>query len=387
MYAGKLVFAQVMEFAPWHTFRRLIKKHRGDFNVRSFSCLDQFLCMAFAQLTYRESLRDIEACLWAQASKLYHLGIRGNISRSALADANETRDWRIYYQFAQALITIARRLYADEPLAVDLANTVYALDATTIDLCLSLFPWAPFRQTKAAIKLHTLLDLRGAIPSFIHISDGKLHDVNVLDILTPEAGAFYIMDRGYLDFERLFRLHQAKSFFVTRAKWNMDARRVYSAPTDRAKGVICDQTIALNGFYSRQHYPEHLRRVRFKDPESDKTLVFLTNHTGLPALTICALYKSRWSVELFFRWIKQHLRIKHFIGTSENAVKTQVWIAVATYVLIAIVRKRLKLDLSLHSMLQILSVTPFETIPLLQLLTDSVPIAETGHADNQLNLF
>ena len=387
MYAGKLVFAQVMEFAPWHTFRRLIKKHRGDFNVRSFSCLDQFLCMAFAQLTYRESLRDIEACLRAQASKLYHLGIRGNISRSALADANETRDWRIYYEFAQALITIGRRLYADEPLAVDLANTVYALDATTIDLCLSLFPWAPFRQTKAAIKLHTLLDLRGAIPTFIHISDGKLHDVNVLDILVPEAGAFYVMDRGYLDFERLFRLHRANSFFVTRAKWNMDARRLYSAPTDRSKGVICDQTIALNGFYSRQHYPEHLRRIRFKDPESDKTLVFLTNHTRLPALTICALYKSRWAVELFFRWIKQHLRIKHFIGTSENAVKTQLWIAVATYVLIAIVRKRLKLDLSLHSMLQILSVTPFETIPLLQLLTDSVPIAETGHADNQLNLF
>ncbi len=387
MYAGKLVFAQVMEFAPWHTFRRLIKKHGGDFNVRSFSCLDQFLCMAFAQLTYRESLRDIEACLRAQASKLYHLGVRGNISRSALADANETRDWRIYYEFAQARITIGRRLYADEPLAVDLANTVYALDATTIDLCLSLFPWAPFRQTKAAIKLHTLLDLRGAIPTFIHISDGKLHDVNVLDILIPEAGAFYVMDRGYLDFERLFRLHQAKSFFVTRAKWNMDARRLYSAPTDRSKGVICDQTIALNGFYSRQHYPEQLRRIRFKDPESGKTLVFLTNHTSLPALTVCALYKSRWSVELFFRWIKQHLRIKHFIGTSENAVKTQVWIAVATYVLIAIVRKRLKLDLSLHSMLQILSVTPFETIPLLQLLTDNVPIAETGHADNQLNLF
>jgi hypothetical protein len=387
MYAGKLVFAQVMEFAPWHTFRRLIKKHRGDFNVRSFSCLDQFLCMAFAQLTFRESLRDIEACLRAQASKLYHLGIRGNISRSALADANETRDWRIYYEFAQALIVIARRLYADEPLAVDLADTVYALDATTIDLCLSLFPWAPFRRTKAAIKLHTLLDLRGAIPTFIHISDGKLHDVNVLDILVPEAGAFYVMDRGYLDFERLFRLHQAKSYFVTRAKWNLDARRVYSAPTDRSKGVICDQTITLNGFYSRQHYPEHLRRVRFRDPESDKTLVFLTNHTSLSALTICALYKSRWSVELFFRWVKQHLRIKHFMGTSENAVKTQVWIAVATYVLIAIVRKRLKVDLSLHSMLQILSVTPFETIPLLQLLTDSVPIAETGCDDNQLNLF
>jgi hypothetical protein len=343
--------------------------------------------MAFAQLTYRESLRDIEACLRAQASKLYHLGVRGNISRSALADANETRDWRIYYEFAQALITIGRRLYADEPLAVDLANTVYALDATTIDLCLSLFPWAPFRQTKAAIKLHTLLDLRGAIPTFIHISDGKLHDVNVLDILIPEAGAFYVMDRGYLDFERLFRLHQAKSFFVTRAKWNMDARRLYSAPTDRSKGVICDQTIALNGFYSRQHYPEHLRRIRFKDPESGKPLVFLTNHTSLPALTVCALYKSRWSVELFFRWIKQHLRIKHFIGISENAVKTQVWIAVATYVLIAIVRKRLKLDLSLHSMLQILSVTPFETIPLRQLLTDNVPLAETEHADNQMNLF
>jgi hypothetical protein len=387
MYAGKLVFAQVMEFAPWHTFRRLIKKHRGDFNVRSFSCLDQFLCMSFAQLTYRESLRDIEACLRAQASKLYHLGIRGNISRSALADANETRDWRLYYEFAQALIVIARRLYADEPLAVDLANTVYALDATTIDLCLSLFPWAPFRQTKAAIKLHTLLDLRGAIPSFIHISDGKLHDVNVLDILVPEAGAFYVMDRGYLDFERLFRLHQAKCYFVTRAKWNMDARRVYSATVDRSTGVICDQTIALNGFYSLQHYPEHLRRVRFKDAESGKTLVFLTNHTGLPALTICALYKSRWAVELFFRWVKGHLRIKHFLGTSENAVKTQVWIAVATYLLIAIVRKRLKLDLSLHSMLQILSVTPFETIPLLQLLTDRVPIAQTGHNDNQLNLF
>lgn len=387
MYVGKLVFAQVMEFAPWHTFRRLVKKYRGDFNVRSFSCLDQFLCMAFAQLTYRESLRDIQACLRAQSSKLYHLGVRGNVSRSALADANEARDWCIYYEFAQALIVIARQLYADEPLAVDLANTVYALDSTTIDLCLSLFPWAPFRQTKAAIKLHTLLDLRGAIPSFIHISDGKLHDVNVLDILTLEPGAFYVMDRGYLDFERLFRLHQAGSFFVTRAKWNMDARRVYSTPTDRATGIICDQAIALNGFYSRQHYPEHMRRIRFKDPESGKTLVFLTNHTALPALTICALYKSRWSVELFFRWIKQNLRIKRFFGTSENAVKTQVWIAVATYVLVAIVRKRLKLDLSLHSMLQILSVTPFETVPLLQLLTDGAPDTDTGLADKQLNLF
>src|SRR6516162_9884872 len=308
MYAGKLVFAQVMEFASWHTFRRLIKKHRGDFNVRSFSCLDQFLCMAFAQLTYRESLRDIEACLRAQASKLYHLGIRGNISRSALADANETRDWRIYYEFAQALIVIARRLYADEPLAVDLANTIYALDATTIDLCLSLFPWAPFRHTKAAIKLHTLLDLRGAIPSFIHISDGKLHDVNVLDILIPEAGAFYIMDRGYIDFGRLYSLHQAGAFFVTRAKSNFDARRVYSAQTDRTTGVICDQTVMLAGFYASRGYAEHLRRIRFKAPDTGKTLVFLTNNTALPALTICALYKKRWSVELFFKWVKQNLR-------------------------------------------------------------------------------
>jgi hypothetical protein len=386
MYAGKLVFAQVMEYAPWHTFRRLVAKYHGDFNVRSFSCLDQFLCLAFAQLTYRESLRDIEACLGAQPAKLYHLGIRGNVSRSALADANEGRDWRIYFEFAQALIRIARRLYAKEPLGVELSETVYALDSTTIDLCLSLFPWAPFRQTKAAVKLHTLLDLRGAIPTFIHISDGKLHDVNVLDLLVAESGAFYVMDRGYLDFERLYTLHQAGSFFVTRAKSNSKFRRLVSRPVDRSTGLICDQSVELTVFYSHQGYPERLRRIRFKDPETAKTLVFLTNNFVLPALTIGALYKSRWQVELFFRWIKQHLRIKRFFGTSENAVKSQVWIAVAVYVLVAIIRKRLDLDFSLHSMLQILSVTPFEKVPLFQLLTEMAPAEPSAANPNQLIL-
>ncbi len=386
MYAGKLVFAQVMEYAPWHTFRRLVTKYQGDFNVRSFSCLDQFLCMAFAQLTYRESLRDIEACLGAQPAKLYHLGIRGNVSRSALADANEGRDWRIYFDFAQALIRIARRLYAKEPLGVELSETVYALDSTIIDLCLSLFPWAPFRQAKAAVKLHTLLDLRGAIPTFIHISDGKLHDVNVLDLLVAESGAFYVMDRGYLDFERLFTLHQAGSFFVTRAKSNSKFRRLVSRPVDRSTGLICDQSVELTVFYSHQGYPERLRRIRFKDPETAKTLVFLTNNFTLPALTIGALYKSRWQVELFFRWIKQHLRIKRFFGTSENAVKSQVWIAVAVYVLVAIIRKRLDLEFSLHSMLQILSVTPFEKVPLFQLLTDMAPMEKLSANPNQLIL-
>ena len=373
MHAGKLVFAQVMEFAPWHTFRRLVTKYRGDFNARTFRCLDQFLCMAFAQLTYRESLRDIEGCLGAQPTKLYHLGIRGNVTRSNLADANERRDWRIYCEFAQSLIRIARRLYANEPLAVDLDNTVYALDSTTIDLCLSLFPWASFRETKAAIKLHTLLDLRGAIPTFLHISDGKLHDVNVLDVLLPEPGAFYVMDRGYVDFERLYALHQAGAFFVTRAKSNFKCKRINSAPVDRTTGLICDQQVALTVFYSQRSYPERLRRVRFKDPETGKRLVFLTNHFGVPALSVCALYKSRWQVELFFKWVKQHLRIKQFFGTSENAVKSQVWIAVATYVLVAIVKKRLNLNLSLHAMLQILSVTPFEKLSLSQLLTDTGP--------------
>lgn len=386
MHVGKLVFAQVMEFAPWHTFRRLVAKYRGDFNVRTFRCMDQFLCMAFAQLTYRESLRDIEACLGAQPAKLYHLGIRGNVTRSNLGDANETRDWRIYCEFAQALIRNARRLYAQDPLAVDLDNTVYALDSTTIDLCLSMFPWAPFRETKAAIKLHTLLDLRGAIPAFIFISDGTLHDVNVLDMLLPEPGAFYIMDRGYLDFDRLHALHQAGAFFVTRAKSNFKFRRVYSCPVDRATGLICDQHVELTGFYSKQGYPERLRRIRFKDPETGKTLVFLTNHVGISAASVCALYKSRWQVELFFKWIKQHLRIKRFFGTSENAVKSQVWIAVATYVLVAIVKKRLNLDLSLHAMLQILSVTPFEKAPLLQLLTEMAPLENMNDPGNQLTL-
>jgi Domain of unknown function (DUF4372)/Transposase DDE domain len=386
MYAGKLVFAQVMEYAPWHTFRRLVTKYHGDFNVRSFSCLDQFLCMAFAQLTYRESLRDIEACLGAQPAKLYHLGIRGNVGRSALADANEGRDWRIYFEFAQALIRIARRLYAKEPLGAELSETVYALDSTTIDLCLSLFPWAPFRQAKAAVKLHTLLDLRGAIPTFIHISDGKLHDVNVLDLLVAEPGAFYVMDRGYLDFGRLYALHQAGSFFVTRAKSNSKFKRLISRPVERSTGLICDQVVELTVFYSYQGYPERLRRIRFKDPETTKTLIFLTNNFALPALTIGALYKSRWQVELFFRWIKQHLRIKRFFGTSENAVKSQVWIAVAVYVLVAIIRKRLDLDFSLHSMLQILSVTPFEKVPLFQLLTEIAPAETAPINPNQLIL-
>jgi hypothetical protein len=368
MHSGNLVFAQLMEFVPWHTFRRLVAKYRGDFNVRTFSCMDQFLSMAFAQLTYRESLRDIEACLRAQPTKLYHMGVRGKVSRSALADANESRDWRIFAEFTHALIRTARRLYANDSLPVDLAETVYALDATTIDLCLSLFPWAKFRTTKAAVKLHTLLDLRGAIPSFIHISDGKLHDVNVLDVLIAEPGSFYVMDRGYLDFQRLYRLHQAASFFVTRAKSNFKFKRVYSRPIDRSAGLLCDQEVQLIVFYSQQAYPERLRRIRYRDAEG-RRLVFLTNHMTLEPLTICELYRCRWQVELFFKWIKQHLRIKRFFGTSENAVKTQVWIAVAVYVLVAIVRKRLNLELSLHEMLQILSVTPFEKTPLFQLLT------------------
>lgn len=386
MYAGKLVFAQIMEFAPWHTFRRLVDKYRGDFNVRTFSCLDQFLCMAFAQLTYRESLRDIEACLGSQPTKCYHLGLRGKVSRSTLADANERRDWRIHCDYAQALIRIARRLYANEPLALELDSTVYALDSTTINLCLTLFPWAPFRSSEAAIKLHTLLDLRGAIPSFIHISDGTMHDINVLDMLEPEAGAFYVMDRGYLDFARLHVLHRAGSFFVTRPRSNARFRRVYSMPVDRSSGVICDQHVELIWFYSQKGYPERLRRIRFNDPETGKTLVFITNHFGLPALSICALYKSRWQVELFFKWIKQHLRIKRFFGTSENAVKTQVWIAVATYVLVAIVRKRLNVDLSLHAMLQILSVTPFEKTSLFQLFSEAPLDGKRLDPDNQLIL-
>ena len=350
MYFGKTLFAQAMDFLPWKTFHRIVNRYGGDHRTRSLSCAEQFRVMAFAQLTYRESLRDIEVCLAAQAGKLYHMGISAAVARSTLADANESRDWRIYFELAQRLISKARALYVDEDFGVELANTVYALDATTIDLCLSMFPWAPFRSTKAAVKLHTLLDLRGSIPTFIHISDGKMHDVNVLDLLLIEAGAFYIMDRGYLDFERLYALDQAGGFFITRAKRNLDARRVYSAPVDRDTGLICDQTIALNGFYAAKHYPAYLRRIRYRDPETGKNLVFLTNQFALPALTICALYRCRWQVELFFKWIKQHLRIKRFYDTSENAVRTQIWIAISVYVLVAIIKKKLRLNLSLHTL-------------------------------------
>jgi hypothetical protein len=387
MYTGKTLFAQIMDFLPWSTFHRIVNRYGGDYRIRTFRCSEQFRVMSFAQLTYRESLRDIEACLSAQASKLYHMGIGGPVSRSTLADANESRDWRIYADFAQRLIHQARKLYIDEELGLDLSNTVYALDSTTIDLCLSMFPWAPFRDTKAALKVHTLLDLRGAIPSFIHISDGKWHDVKIFDLLIPEPGAFYLMDRGYLDYSRLYTLHQAGSFFVTRAKSNLDARRVYSVPADRSSGVICDQSIMLNGFYSHGHYPQHLRRIRFKDTESGKTLIFLTNHTVLPAQTICALYKSRWQIELFFKWIKQHLRIKRFYGTSENAAKTQIWIAVSTYVLIAIIKKRLNLDVSLYTLLQILSITLFEKMPLQQALRTTGEPLNMTETQNQLNLF
>jgi len=387
MYAGKTLFAQIMDFLPWKTFHRIVARHAGDYRVRTLTCAEHFRILAFAQLTYRESLRDIEACLSAQAPKLYHMGIREAISRSTLADANETRDWRIYAEFAHRLIGQARQLYASEDLGLDLSNTVYALDSTTIDLCLSVFPWANFRTTKAAIKLHTLLDLRGSIPSFIHISDGKMHDTRALDLLLPEAGAIYVMDRAYVDFVRLHRLHQAGSFFVTRAKSNLDAHRIYSSSTDRSTGIICDQTIALDGFYTKQDYPEHLRRIRFKEQESGKTLVFLTNNFTLPAATVCALYKSRWQVELFFKWIKQHLRIKRFYGTTENAVKSQIWIAVSVYVLVAIIKKRLNLDASLYTLLQILSVTLFEKMPIQQALQGIGYSPDSTEQSNQLNLF
>jgi len=387
MYIGKTLFAQIMDFLPWKTFHRIVDRHDGDRYVKSMTCADQFRVMAFAQLTYRESLRDIEVCLSAQSAKLYHMGFRHEIKRSTLADANEMRDWRIHAEFSQGLIAQARRLYVGDGFGIELENTAYALDSTTIDLCLSLFPWALFRTTKSAVKMHTLLDLRGNIPSFIHISDGKMGDVNVLDVLVIEAGAIYVMDRGYLDFTRLYRMHQAQAFFVTRAKSNTKLRRVYSAKTDRSAGIICDQTIALTGATSRKGYPEHLRRIRFKDPETGKTLVFLTNNFTLSAATICALYKARWQVELFFKWIKQHLRIKKFYGNSENAVKSQIWIAVSVYVLAAIVKKRLNLDASLYTLLQILSVTLFEKMPLQQAFPGNNYKMPGGVPCNQLNLF
>ena len=386
MNTGKLVFAQVMSHLPLTTFRRCVARYNGEHKVKHFTCLDQFLCMAFAQLTYRESLRDIEACLRSQSAKLYHMGFRSTVSRNTLSNANAVRDWRIYADFAQSLIGIARPLYADEPFGVDLSETVYALDATTIDLCLSVFPWAPFRSTKAAIKLHTLLDLRGNIPSFIHISDGKLHDVNILDQIIPEAGAFYIMDRGYLDFTRLHRLHQACSFFVTRAKTNLRFTRRYSQPIDRTSGIICDQLGTLTGFYSQQHFPTTIRRIKIKDAEG-KTLVFLTNHLDLSAQSIADLYRCRWQIELFFKWIKQHLRIKSFFGTSENAVKSQIWIAVSVYVLVAILRKRLNITASLYEMLQILSLTMFERMALNQLLARTPLDTNLPDSTNQLFLF
>ena len=387
MYTGKTLFAQLMDFLPWTTFTRIVDHYGGNHRIRTLPCTEHFRILAFAQLTYRESLRDIEACLSAQSAKLYHMGIRSPIKRSTLADANERRDWRIYAEFAQRLIAQARKLYAEEDLELDLSNTIYALDSTTIDLCLSLFPWAPFRSTKAAVKMHTLLDLRGNIPSFIHVSGGKLHDVNVLDMMIPEPAAIYVMDRAYLDFERLFGLHQAGSFFVTRAKSSTNLRRIYSAPSDRAQGIICDQTVALSGFYSHKHYPHHLRRIRFKDPETEKTLVFLTNLFGLAPKTICELYKARWQVELFFKWIKQHLRIKKFYGMSENAVKVQIWTAVSVYVLVAIVKKRLGLDVSLYTLLQVFSVTLFEKIPLNKGFFDTTYTSEDAMYSNQLNLF
>jgi hypothetical protein len=387
MNTGKTLFAQLMDFLPWTTFTRLVNRYAGDRYVKSFACAEQFRVMAFAQLTYRESLRDIEVCLSAQADKLYHMGFRQEIKRSTLAEANETRDWRIYAEFAQRLIVQARVLYVGDSFGIELDGTAYALDSTTIDLCLSLFPWALFRTTKSAVKMHTLLDLRGNIPSFIHISDGKLGDVNVLDILVLEPGAFYVMDRGYLDFARLYLMHLARAFFVTRAKSNTKLRRIYSAPVDRSTGIVCDQTIALTGTTSRKDYPEHLRRIRLKDPDTGKTLVLLTNNVTLPAATICALYKARWQVELFFKWIKQHLRIKNFYGTSENAVKSQIWIAVSVYILVAIVKKRLNLDASLYTLLQILSVSLFEKLPLQQAFAASDYKTNNVAECNQLNLF
>jgi transposase len=387
MNVGKTLFAQVVEYVPWKTFGRIVERHDGDAGVRTLSCADLFRVMVFSQLTWRESLRDIEACLAAHHGKLFHMGLSSVPARSTLSDALNGRDWRIYHALAMRLIARARNLYGADPLAAELDSTVYALDSTTIDLCLSLFDWAPFRTTKAAVKMHTLLDLRGAVPAFIHISDGKMGDVNVLDILVIEAGAFYVVDRGYLDFTRLYKLHQAGAFFVTRAKRGMNARRVYSTQTDRVTGVICDQSIALNGFYAAKGYPEHLRRIRFKDPASGKTLVFLTNNTVLPPLTIAALYKSRWQVELFFKWIKQHLRIKCFLATSENAVKTQIWCAVSTYVLIAIIKKELHLDASLYTLLQILSVSVFEKTQILCALQPDNAQTIFPPITNQLILF
>lgn len=389
MNTGRTIFSQLTDFLPIHDFRRAVARYQGNHGVRRFTCWDQFLTMIFAQLTYRESLRDIEACLRAMEPKLYHMGIRARVSRNTLAVANEKRDWRIYAEFAQVLIAEARPLYGAEPLGVDLdpETTVYALDSTTIDLCLSLFPWAKFRTTKSAIKLHTLLDLRGSIPTFLRITDGKVGDLKILDVLIPEPGSIYVMDRGYLDFERLYRLTLARAIFVTRAKKNTAFRRIYSHPVDKSTGLICDQTIMLTVEASIRAYPEKLRRIRYKDPETGKVYTFLTNDFTLPALTIALLYRSRWKVEIFFKWIKQHLRIKAFYGTSENAVKTQIWIAISAYLLVAIARKRLGIERDLYTLLQILSVTLFEKVSLQQALTGPAYTPESATVCNQLQLF
>lgn len=387
MYEGKTVFSQIMEYLPLNVFHRCVKKYRGEHKVKSFSCLDHFLCLAFAQLTYRHSLRSIEACLRSQRHLLYHMGFRSVVSRTTLAMANENRDWRIYAEFAQILIHEARRLYRNEKFGVDLKETVYALDSTTIDLCLSLFPWARFRKFKAAVKMHTLLDLRGNIPTFIEITDGKVHDVNILDVLIPEPGAIYVFDRGYIDFARLFAIHKAGAFFVVLAKSNLNFQRIYSHPVDKKTELRCDQTISLMNFYALKDYPDQLRRVKKYDSEQDRSLVFLTNIFTLPAETVAALYKCRWQIELFFKWIKQNLEIKSFYGTSENAVKSQIWIAIAVYVLVAIIKKKLLLSIPLYTFLQILSVNVFQRTSILQLLSDIDELTCDSQNPNQLNLF
>ena len=387
MSINQTVFAQIMDFLPLHEFRKCVRRYRGNHKVQKFSCLDQFFWMAFAQLTYRESLRDIEACLRAMQPKLYHMGIRSQVSRSTLAGANERRDWRIYADFAQVLIHLARPLYAGEDLAIDLQQTAYALDSTTIDLCLSLFPWARFRKRKGAVKMHTLLDLRGNIPVFIRVTHALVHDVNLLDWIVPEAGSFYIMDRAYIDYARLYRIHQASAFFVTHAKKSFRFKRLYSRSVDKSTGLRCDQTVKLMSFYPLKAYPEKLRRIRFVDAETSKRFSFITNCFALPAFTITQIYKCRWQIELFFKWIKQHLRIKAFYGTSENAVKTQIWIAISVYVLVAILKKRLQIDLSLYTILQILSVTLFEKTPILQALSQTDYTFEEHESCNQLTLF
>ena len=387
MHTGKLVFSQLMAFLPWRRFDTCVQRYHGDRKIKSFPCAEHLRVMAFAQLTYRESLRDIETCLRAVGTKLYHMGIRGNISRNNLSNANRTRDWRIYADFAQILIAQARTLNADEDLGIDLDATVYALDASTIDLCLSMFPWARFRKAKGAVKIHTLMNLQGNIPEFILISDGKLHDVNALDYLIPLPGAYYVMDRGYLDFARLYDLDQAKAYFVTRAKKNFNFKRRYSHQVDKSTGVQCDQTIVLETFYSHQGYPQPLRRIRYYDNDLDKRFVFLTNDFDLPAVTIAALYKSRWQIEVFFKWIKQHLRIKVFYGTNQNAVKTQIWTAVSVYLIVAIAKKRLDLPQSLYTILQILSVSIFEKTPLVQLFSQPNYNISNTTSPNQLLLF